>query len=115
LVQAADTYCGDWDWPPTSQGSAPPLTSGVSQITRPALGRQRVFPVNPFGPAVTADGLCAAYTKALPAADGGTGVDSYAVEVWDLQTDRTIDLLVVPASDSLMQAKWVEAEPPAGR
>jgi hypothetical protein len=115
LVRAADTYCGDWNWPQTPAGSAVALTDGVSQITRPALGRQRVFTLDAgLSPVVTSDGLCAAYTRSLPA-DAGSLAGSTMLEVWDLQTDRTIDLLVASPSDYPVLLTWLEAEPAAGR
>jgi hypothetical protein len=37
------------------------------------------------------------------------------LEVWDLQTDRTIDVLVAPPSDYPVRVTWLEAVPPVGR
>ena len=63
---------------------------------------------------LTSDGLCAAYTRSLPA-DAGSLAGSTMLEVWDLQTDRTIDLLVASPSDYPVLLTWLEAEPAAGR
>jgi hypothetical protein len=107
LVRAGDAYCGEQSWTPLPSGSRPPLTDGVSQVTRPSMNRQRLFTDGPFDPVVTNDGLCVAYTESSPATDGSGGT-WYELQVWDLQTDRTMTVVMPSAYGGPFQAAWLE-------
>jgi hypothetical protein len=101
LVQGAVTYCGDSGWPSPPAGQGAVLAGDSLQIVRPSLQRQRVLTPDVFAPVVSNDGLCVAYTEEKM---GG----GYALNVWDLQTDRTVEVVATSASVPQVQAQWME-------
>jgi hypothetical protein len=108
LVTAHDTFCGEQGWPPPV-GTTVPLTDGISQVTRPSMNRDRLFTADsPYRPLVSKDGLCVAYTHSVPVPDGG-GAVLYELQVWDLQTDRTLTMAMPSTYDGPFQGAWLES------
>jgi hypothetical protein len=101
LVQAAVTYCGDSSWPAPPPGQGAVLLGDSLQVVRPSLQRQRVLTADMFAPVVSNDGLCVAY------AEEKTG-GGHSLNVWDLQTDRTVEVLATSSSFPPFQAQWME-------